>query len=181
MPWMSCRPLNNPRDFLFAHIYSAGTLHFMVLFVFTVLSPLISYVLAFAFFVMEVGNRNQFFYIYPSTPDSGGRIWMEFITICLCCMPIAESILLAATGLGQATGAFYMLIPLLVTTILFVIYIRFRYFPIFVHLPSEDCAESDARNRTECGDFGFVLSKYRQPALTDGDDGDGAQGRQPLA
>jgi len=164
-PYMSCRPLSNPRDFLFAHIYSAETLTFMVLFVFTLLAPIISYILAFAFLIMELGNRHQFFYIYPSTPDSGGRIWMEFISVCLCCMPVAEAILLTALGLGQAHVAVYVFIPLLVASVLFVLYVRFRYFPIFVHLPSEDCAEADARSRSIFRDFSFVLKKYRQPAL----------------
>lgn len=172
MPYMSCRPLNNPRDFLFAHVYSAESLHYMVLFVYTVLAPLVSYVMVFAFLILEIGNRHQFFYIYPPTPDSGGRIWMEFNTVCLICLPIAVSILFVATGLREARGAFYMFIPLLAITILFVIYILLRYYSIFIHLPSEDCAEADAMYSAECDDFDFVMHKYRQPALLDGDDDD---------
>ena len=51
MPYMTCRPFSNPRDFLFPHIYSATTLHFMVLFVFTIIAPIMAYVTAFSFLV----------------------------------------------------------------------------------------------------------------------------------
>ena len=90
---------------------------------------------------------------------------MEFISICLCCMPIAESILLVALGLGQAVGPFFMFVPLLVATILFVLYVRLRYQRICLYLPSEDCAESDARNSCEDDDFDFLKNQVRAAGI----------------
>lgn len=65
-------------------------LNFMVLLVYAVMSPLTAFVLGFCFFYLSVAYRHQFVYIYPPTPDSGGKMWTRFINILLVCMLVAQ-------------------------------------------------------------------------------------------
>ena len=62
----------------------------MVLFVYSVISPLTNFVLAFVFLALGTLLRHQFIYIYPTVPDSGGKIWVGFIKIMVTCMIIGE-------------------------------------------------------------------------------------------
>ena len=63
---------------------------FMVYLVYSVIAPLVSFVLAFCFVLRGALFRHQFIYVYPPKRDSGGRIWMEFIRILTVCLLIAE-------------------------------------------------------------------------------------------
>jgi Calcium-dependent channel, 7TM region, putative phosphate len=62
----------------------------MVFLVYAVISPITSFVIALCFAYMGSMFRHQFVYIYPAQPDSGGKIWMEFIRILLVCLLVAE-------------------------------------------------------------------------------------------
>jgi hypothetical protein len=54
---------------------------------------------------MRPAFMHQFVYIYPTSPDSGGMIWMSFIKILLMCMLIAEITLVGLMGLKKASVA----------------------------------------------------------------------------
>lgn len=166
-PFLGLRPLCNPRNFLHAQVLASASLYFMILFTFATLTPLISYVLLLSFVALEIGCRHQCIYIYPPKPDSGGRLWMIFVTIALICMIVAELTLLSLMALTEARTQLAMMIPLVVVTILFVVYIRQKHFRVARNLSSETGVEVDARNNLhDCAErFDFLKDKYLQPAL----------------
>jgi len=62
----------------------------MVLFVYSVISPLTNFILAFVFISFGTLLRHQFIFVYPTGPDSGGKIWSNCIKILVTCMLVAE-------------------------------------------------------------------------------------------
>jgi Calcium-dependent channel, 7TM region, putative phosphate len=167
MVWMGLRPLSNPRFCLFAQILAKINLFFMILFTFAVLAPFICFVMAFAFLMLEICARHQLIYIYPIL-DSGGKLWLHSVKILLICVLIAEGILMSYMGLVKARAQFYMMIPLLVVTFLFQMYLLQRHFNVASHLSSEDCVAfdvcNDLNNTTAQEIFG---TPFLQPALRD--------------
>ena len=162
--WMGLRPFADPRGFLHARVSASTMLFFMVAFVYMTLSPITSYFLAFCFLAMGAGYRHQFIYIYPNLNDSGGRLWMAFVTTALICMFIAELTITGFLLLKKAPVASPLMIPLLVVSLLFVVYIHQRHFRVALHLPSEDCLCYDEDGLLE---LDAVKGKYVQPALQD--------------
>jgi Calcium-dependent channel, 7TM region, putative phosphate len=61
----------------------------MVYLVYAVIAPLVSFVVAFCFLVLEALHRHQLVYVYRPK-DSGGRLWKNFIEILTICLLIAE-------------------------------------------------------------------------------------------
>lgn len=165
------RPLSDPRDFEHAQVFANVVLYFMVIFVYAIISPIINYFIAFCLIVMGSGYRYQFISNYPPTPDSGGKLWYGFITICLACMVIAQLTLVGLLALKKATYALPCMAPLIAITIGFTLYLRGKHSYVTKHLPTRDCLHIDRQNCTE-GDFEFVERKYVQPALL-------AQDKQP--
>jgi calcium permeable stress-gated cation channel len=169
LPFIGLRPLCNPRYFLHAQVLAGTTLRFMVLFSFAVLSPFVSYVLCFSFVMLEVGFRHQFIYIYPSTLDSGGHLWLMFTTIILVCMSVAQLILLTYLALAKARTQLFMMCPLVIGTGLFLMYLRQRHFRVARYLASVTCDEVDTRNNfNKCAydELDFLQDQYLQPALS---------------
>ena len=87
----------------------------MVLFVYSCISPLTNFIVAFVFLGLQTLLRHQFVYIYPTVPDSGGKLFENFIKIMVTCMIIAEITLLGLLGLKKASVASPLFIPLLVS------------------------------------------------------------------
>ena len=85
------RPLSDPHPFEYADFASNLVLYFVVLLVYSVISPLTNYFVAGCFVYMGAVFRHQFIYIYPAEADSGGKIWIKFIRIFLACMLIGEA------------------------------------------------------------------------------------------
>ena len=130
------RPLYDPLEFQHADFTSNAVFYFMVLLVYSVISPLANFFLAFVFLALGTMLRHQFIYIYPTVPDSGGKIWVNFIKILVTCMLVAEitskwnanyiyihpglvfsllwSIVLGLLGLKKASIATPLFMPLLV-------------------------------------------------------------------
>ncbi len=52
--------------------------------------------------VMRPAFLHQFVYIYPTLPDSGGKIWISFIRIIMVCMTVAQLTLVGLMGLKKA-------------------------------------------------------------------------------
>jgi len=121
MTFLGLRPLADPIEFEHADVLSQVVLYFTVQFVYAVIAPVTSFVLAFCFVYMGAAYRHQFVYvsqprperaalsasnrdtehihlycltqclqIYPTTPDSGGKLWTRFIRYTLICMLIGE-------------------------------------------------------------------------------------------
>lgn len=160
--WMGLRPLSNPHPFFHARVLAQIVLNLMICFVYVVIAPVTSYVLSFCFLAMGSAYRNQFFYIYSTNPDSGGKLWLSFVNISLICMAVARITLGAYLALKKANIAAGLMVPLLVFQILFHIYIRQRHFQVAARLPTEDSVQLDAEGPT---DFSFLKDKYVQAAL----------------
>ena len=166
--FLGLRPLSNPRYFLHAQVLAGTSLRFMVLFTFSVLSPFVGYFLLFAFIAMEIGYRHQFIYVYPPILDSGGQLWMKFITITLVCMIAAEIVLITFMTLSKATAQAYAIIPILLTSILFMFYLRQRHFKVANYLSLETCDKIDNLNKfnqRSAEDVDFLNNKFKQPEL----------------
>ena len=166
--FLGLRPLSNPRYFLHAQVLAGTSLRFMVLFTFSVLSPFVGYFLLFAFIAMEIGYRHQFIYVYPPILDSGGQLWMKFITITLVCMIAAEIVLITFMTLSKATAQAYAIIPLLLSSILFMFYLRQRHFKVANYLSLETCDKIDNLNKfnqRSAEDVDFLNNKFKQPEL----------------
>lgn len=164
-PWIGLRPLSNPRFFLYAQVLAKMTLFFMILLTFAVLAPIVCCVMAFAFLVSEIGYRNQLIYVYPIL-DSFGQIWLQWMTILLVCAIVAEGILLCYLGIAEASAQFYMMVPLVVLSALFVVYLHQRHFRVARRLSSEDCVRFDIRNNLdETSATELFGDRYLQPAL----------------
>lgn len=162
------RPLSNPAEFEHAEVLANVVLYFMVMFVYAIISPIINYFMAFCFIILGSGYRYQLIHNYPTTPDSGGKMWMGFIGICLTCMVIAQITLVGMLALKKATYATPCLVPLILLTLGFNMYLRIKHFYVTNHLPTRDCLRLDREYHVEKGhnqDFSFVKTKYRQPAL----------------
>jgi Calcium-dependent channel, 7TM region, putative phosphate len=109
------RPLADPDDFGHAANLAQVVLNFIIMLVYAVIAPLTVFIQAFCFVLvryilitvrsccsrflkshatipvqMFVCFKHQFVYIYPSHPDSGGKIWTNFVSVLLPCLLIAE-------------------------------------------------------------------------------------------
>jgi len=112
--YMGLRPLSDPKEFEHADFTSQLVLYFMCLFVFTVISPMMPIITAFCFLFMGSMFRHQFIYIYGKLPDSGGKLWQNFIQIMLTCMLVAQITIFGLLGLKKAVKQLPLYIPLLV-------------------------------------------------------------------
>lgn len=158
------RPLCNPRGFSHCGNASHWVLVFMILFVYAVISPLTAVFAAFSFLCLASLYRYQFVHNYPKNPDSGGKIWAQFIKTLLTCMMIAQVTIIGLLSLKKAVRQVPLLIPLLVVTFLFNLYIRDKHFLVASSLPSRECVKEDLRGDATL-DFSFVHGAYIQPSL----------------
>ena len=166
--FLGLRPFSNPRYFLHAQVLAGTSLRYMVLFTFSVLSPFVAYILLFSFVSLEIGFRHQFIYVYPPTLDSGGKLWIQFIIISLLCMVVAEMILITFMALSEAAAQVYAMIPLFVSSVLFVGYLRQRHFKVANYLSLETCDGVDNEtffSKSSVGNMEFLNNKYKQREL----------------
>jgi hypothetical protein len=120
---------------------------------------------------MSVGYRHQFVYIYPTFPDSGGKLWVAFFKLLPSLMIMAQVTMLGVLALNKSAIASSMMIPLLIITVLFTFYINQQHFSLTEHLPAKDAMMVDLRNKSNNHggemDFDFLKDKYIQPELRD--------------
>mmetsp|Transcript_10784 Transcript_10784/g.16622 ORF Transcript_10784/g.16622 Transcript_10784/m.16622 type:complete len:874 (+) Transcript_10784:239-2860(+) len=164
--WMGLRPLSDPLEFEYASGLADSILYFMVTFVYTGMAPFTNYFLSFCYLLLGSCYRHQLMYIYPTTPDSGGRLWLGFINIALTCMMVAEFTLFGYLGLKKVPLAVSLMIPLIIVTLLFNFYIRQQHFHLGLYLPSADGVEEDLlKNKEAPLEFDFVKDEYLQAAM----------------
>jgi hypothetical protein len=166
--FMGIRPLADPLEFEHANLLAGTVLYFMVFFVYATIAPITCFFMAICFIFMGAGYRHQFVYIYPTFPDSGGKLWAAFFKIIPICMIIAEVTIVGLLALKKAAAASAMMFPLLVITILFSVYINQQHFRMTEHLPARDCLTIDLRNNAEGEmDYEFLRDTFIQPELRD--------------
>ena len=129
--------------------------------VYAVIAPLTVFIQAFCFMLLFVSYRHQFVYIYSANPDSGGKVWTNFIKILMTCMLIAQFTIVGLMALKKSVIAFPLMIPLIVITVLFNAYIRQQHFRTAEFLPSRECLKEDLRNGPDF-DLTFTKGAYLQ-------------------
>jgi hypothetical protein len=164
-PFIGLRPLSNPRYFLYAQSLAGTILRYMILFTYAVLSPFVCYILLFSFIVTEIGFRHQFIYIYPSSLDSGGQLWMSFTAITMLCILVAQIILVTFMALSKAQVEACALSPLVITTTVFFLYLRQRHFHVAKFVSLETCDTVDIRQSDSEAILPCWNEKYIQPEL----------------
>lgn len=80
-------------------------------------------------------------------------------------MLISEITILGLLGLKQSVVASILMIPLLIVTVLFNIYVKQQHFSIAEHLPTAKCLDVDVRKGEEGFQSDFLVGAYTQPAL----------------
>ena len=83
----------------------AGHLTFLFSQVYQTIAPLTCFFLCFCFIILRPAFLHQFVYIYPTLPDSGGKIWISFIRIIMVCMTVAQLTLVGLMALKKASIA----------------------------------------------------------------------------
>ena len=158
------RPFADPLEFEHADILSTVVLMFMILLVYAVIAPLTTFVAAFCFLYKAVLYRHQFIYIYPTTPDSGGKMWLSFMRNLPFYMLIAQVTIVGLLALKQATIGVPLMIPLIIITFLFKQYISQQHFTVPMRLPTRECVQLDAANGPSFEPT-FAKDAYIQPEL----------------
>lgn len=74
-------PLQEPAPLQHGKTLASLVIYFMVFFVYVAIAPITSVFIGLLFLLMGVTWRHQFFYIYPSFPDSGGRLWVRLFKL----------------------------------------------------------------------------------------------------
>ncbi len=168
-PWVGLHPLGHPPEFQNGQNTAQFIITFMVTFVYAVIAPITAFFLLACFILLESVYRLEFFRNYPVASDSGGKLWIGFINILVGCMVFAQLTLVGFLALKKAVAALPLMLPLIVITILFYIFINDKHIKVATTLPTSACLELDKQNE-QCGltDFSFVHARYLQSALQPG-------------
>lgn len=166
--WMGLRPLADPLPYEHAEGLSNAVFLFIAFFVYATLAPITS-IFAFLCFVCGgIALRHQFIFVYPTVPDSGGKLWIQFMQIVPVSLLIAELTIVGLLALKKVPVASSAMIPLVIVTVLFNIYIRQKHFSATDFLPGIDCVEADRKNNQDGPmDMRFISNQYKQPELRD--------------
>ena len=163
--FLGIRPLADPLEFEHDSVMSTMVLYFLVYFVYATIAPITTFFTGICFFIMGICYRHQFIYIFPTFPDSGGKLWVSFIKIVPISMIIAQVTIIGLLALKRTPVASAMMFPLLVITILFYVYISQQHFRVAEFLPVRDCRAIDRRNTIETMSHDSLRCKYVQPEL----------------
>ena len=167
-PFLGLRPLSNPYKIRYGTVFGADVLLFVVLFVYSSAAPLVNFFLGFVFFLMGSGYRYQFMHNYPKDPDSGGILFVAFVQVIQTCMTVAQVTTLLYLLLKRAYGAVPFMVPLIVTTLLFNLYLRQEHSRVATFLTSADCQHQDLEDEELASDIGEEAdfrNQYVQPEL----------------
>ena len=146
--WMGLRPLSDPLPYEHSRALGAGiVIIFMVLFCYSTMAPITSYVCGVSFFLLSAVLRNQFLHVYPPSNDTGGRLWVPFVRTLVGCMLVAQIVLAGVLSLKKCGLAASLLLPLNVGTALFGVHLERSHYPTFVLLPARLCAGKDRENK----------------------------------
>jgi hypothetical protein len=158
------KPLSVVASFAQADFLSSVILLFMILFVYSAIAPIVSFVAVFCFLWLKVVYTNQNVFVYPPAPDSGGKLWPKAVSILLTCMIIAEIVILGILGLRQSLIAIPLMVPLIVFNSFFYGYVKQQHFRVAEHLTADACMQAEMKQGSNF-DFSFAQNKYIQPAL----------------
>jgi hypothetical protein len=164
--WMGLRPLADPSEFGHADTMSAIVLYFVVFFVYAVIAPITCIFMFICFLLIGAAYRHQFVYIYPTKPDSGGALFVQFMKLVPSCILIGEITIAGFLGLKKTPAASALMVPLLIITILFVIYLGQQHYLMTRFLSAQQCMDEDRKNNAgHPMDMSFLKGKYIQPEM----------------
>ena len=159
------RALSNVDKCYFSRLHSAYLLYFIVMFVYSTISPLVNwFCLIFFCFVSSV-YRHQFIFNYPNSPDSGGKIFLPFLDCLLACMIISQLTIAGFLALKKSAVAAPLMIPLLIGTILYIVHLKESLFSAGTFLAASTCVEEDDLNQVRGVDYSEFKNQYKNPAL----------------
>ena len=159
------RPLSSVDKIYFSRLQSRYLLYFMIMFVYTSISPLVNWFCMVLFLFCGSVYRYQFVFNYPNTPDSGGTVWLYFMRVILICIIIAQVTIFGFLSLKEsAIGAIFMII-LIGITFIFIIYLHQSHFKIGMYLPAKACLSQDMANEDDDVEYEEFKSMYKSPAL----------------
>eukprot|EP00961_Rhodomonas_salina_P155403 2092716-Rhodomonas_salina.1 len=176
-------PLCNPGNMDYTALFSDMILMFIILFVYAVLSPLSCFFLVFAFLCLNLAYRNQIIHIYDPSNDTGGKLWTQVAGYIVVTMLIAQVTIMGVLGLKGGNSIHVpLMVPLVVSTILFWRYLRQQHFRVANTLPIITCHAVDEKFQEEKKGYEFVTDAYKQEALfineIEGEEGD-EEGKKP--
>jgi hypothetical protein len=164
--WMWQHPLAEPPEFFHGQYTPPFITAYMVTFVYATITPITPFFMLACFLLIESVYRLEFFRNFNVKADSGGKLWKAFINIMLVCMIVAQVTLLGFLALKKAVAAVPLMVPLVIITILFFMFINDKHMQVATMLPTSVCLELDRLNAERgASDFRFVEGKYLQPAL----------------
>lgn len=166
-PWLTIYTLEEPPEFWHAETFAQiQILYVMVLLVYAVIAPITASAILFCFVILEGGYRYQFIHNYPVAFDTGGKLWFTFVQFVLASLLIAELTLAGLLALKQSKFAGPAIGPLIVLTVLFILFINSKHSHVMRFLPTRDCVEIDQANvKAGNTDFSFAKKEYLQPSL----------------
>mmetsp|Transcript_6130 Transcript_6130/g.13221 ORF Transcript_6130/g.13221 Transcript_6130/m.13221 type:complete len:253 (-) Transcript_6130:377-1135(-) len=165
LPWLIFLPLCDAGEFKFSVIQAELILLYMILMVYSVMSPMMSWIMCFIFFLLSLVYRHQLFYIYPATNDTGGYMFPQFVKMVIICIYVAQLTLVGVLGLKMQPLAVTLLLPLVMGTVFFNVYINQRHFELAKYLPSTKSVQKDRKNQEiiDCHELNY--GKYLQPSM----------------
>ncbi|KAG7367316.1 protein of unknown function DUF221-domain containing protein [Nitzschia inconspicua] len=166
--WNFIYSLEDPPPFWHAETFSQIVLFYVVFFVYSTISPITSVFLLGCFIILESGYRYLFIHDFPTSPDSGGRIWAGFVAMIFTGILIGQLTLIGLLLLNEAFYSVPALVPLVIITVLFIIFVHPARMHVAQYLPAITCIELDKETSADHGminDFDFLRDQYLQPAL----------------
>ena len=158
------RPLSGVDKIYFSRLQGRFQLYFLILFVYTVITPIVNWFCLVMFLVVGSVYRYQFVFNYPNTPDSGGTIWLYGVRVLFACLVIAELMVIGLMSVeGERTCA-YLAIPLFVLTCVFINSMD-QYYKVAKSLPVHLCLDQDLAIAADRVSFDEFRNKYKDPAL----------------
>jgi len=158
-------PLTEPEEMeSFPLSFAEIILYMVFLLVYSCIAPIMSYIMFVAFGVMLLVYQNQFIYIYDPTGDEGGAMWSKFVKIMLASVLMSEIVLIGIMSLNKSVLSLILMIPLVIGTVLFMIYIGQEHYKVIDRLPSTIGKLEDEKNETTLNKA-FLRGQYLQPAL----------------
>ena len=165
--WLYIYTLEEPPEFWHAETFAQiQILYVMVLLVYAVIAPFTACALLFCFLLLEAGYRYQFIHNYPIAFDTGGKLWFTFVQFVLASLLISEITLAGLLTLKQSKYAGPAIGPLIVITVMFIMYINSRHSHVMKFLPTKDCIRKDKEHAKQGStDYTFCKGEYLQPSL----------------
>lgn len=132
------------------------------------LAPLILPFVLIYYFMGYIVYRNQLLNVYAAKYETGGRFWPIVHNSTIFSLILMHIIAIGIFGLKKLPLASSLTIPLPVLTLLFNLYCRKRFLPVFNAYPTECLVKKDREDQndpTMAEFFSKLATAYQDPAL----------------